>query len=67
MIAIRKATGVQHGCLDNSLRYLKLAMKFAQHANCPRLSKKIGSAIKSAGGAERHMRHRLRRTQEDVK
>ncbi len=37
------------------------ARRLSIEAGCPKLTKKIRSAIASLGGAERHLRHRLAR------
>lgn len=46
--------------LSFALQYLKAARDSAKRADCPALLRKIRSAIKSAGGAQRHMSRRIR-------
>jgi hypothetical protein len=41
---------------------LKLCLTEAKRLKCPGLARKLRSAIKSAGGAVRHMDHRAART-----
>jgi hypothetical protein len=49
-----QAANLQH-CIDS----LTNALVQAKFAGCPRLADKIRSAIKSAGGAQRHMERRI--------
>jgi hypothetical protein len=62
---IRRATVRQAQSLDFAIAKLKDALASAKNADCPSLCRKIRSAIKSAGGAARHMSHRLSRTRPD--
>lgn len=48
--------------LDGVISTLKVARDQCAEADCPSLKKKIHSAIKSAGGARRHMERRIRET-----
>jgi hypothetical protein len=60
MSALRKATEAQACALNTTMECLLMAYGYALRADCPMLAAKIRSAIKSAGGAERHMARRLR-------
>lgn len=44
--------------LDAARPCLILALRMAMRADCPSLTRKIKSALKSHEGASRHMRHR---------
>jgi len=61
MATIRAATKEQQCALDRCLAYLRMARNAAASADSPRALGKIRAAIKSAGGAKRHMQHRLNR------
>jgi hypothetical protein len=61
---IKPATPRQHRRLKDAIEYLREARKCLADAECPLSLKKVRSALKSAEGAERHMRHRRRRTME---
>ena len=47
--------------LERCIQQLELARECAALAESPKLLRRIRSALKSAGGADRHMQHRLRR------
>lgn len=64
MSRIRKASSVQVESLNRGTLLLKAALTLAKDADCPSLCRKIRSAIKSAGGAGRHMRHRMSRMED---
>jgi len=64
---IRPATPAQQDQIDAATRHLACALACAKKADSPRLAAKIRSAIKSAGGAERHLHHRMRRQEEPAK
>lgn len=61
---IRAADSSQLFHLADARKLLTQARHHAIEADCPKLTKKIRSALKSLGGAERHMGHRLRRMKE---
>lgn len=61
-MAYRPATQQHREALEITIRCLKSARDCAKKADCPGLLKKIRSAIKSAGGAERNMIGRLMHT-----
>lgn len=48
--------------LEDAIARLKLALESAKSADCPQLTKKIRSAIKSAEGAMRHIERRFQHT-----
>jgi hypothetical protein len=58
-IKLRLATIKQAESLDLCLLHLHTAKSRAQFAGCPKLTAAIQRALKSAGGAERHMARRL--------
>lgn len=59
---IRSATGHHAMQLAGCVSHLRLARDMAVEADCPRTARSIRDALKSAEGALRHMKHRLRRT-----
>lgn len=61
---IRAANWLQRQNLASAGDALREALELvdASHADCPALARKIRSALKSHGGAMRHMDHRLQRT-----
>lgn len=61
---LRPATAAQVDCAKLALDRLRDARRWAQQADSPRLVARIESAIKSAGGALRHVEGRLIRTGE---
>jgi hypothetical protein len=56
---LRPATARDQLELQAALELLKNARDRVRCLHCPRTLKKIRSAIKSAEGAQRHLRHRL--------
>ena len=56
---LRPAHVGQQRDLEHALDCLKSAREYAKSAGCPLLVRKVRSAIKSAGGAGRHMRRRM--------
>ncbi len=63
MRSLRPATADEHhAALTRALGALKQAWTYVRQADCPRTLQKVQRAIKSAEGAERHMRHRLGRS-----
>ncbi len=62
MSAIRPAKIRHQHHLNIAIERLKDARDLAIDSGCPRLAKKIRSALKSADGARRHLEHRMRRT-----
>lgn len=56
---LRPADSAHRQFLTDARHHLCMARGSAIAANCPRLTKKIRSAIASLGGAERHIRRRL--------
>ncbi len=58
---MRPATLRQMIALEHAIHALELARASAALADSPKLLGRIRSALKSAGGADRHMQHRLRR------
>jgi hypothetical protein len=62
---IRAATPAQAEALQGALEHLRKAWPLLRAADCPKALERLESTIKSADGAERHMRHRLRRWQEE--
>jgi hypothetical protein len=62
MSAIRPATCKQQDALHLALFHLRAARDELVVADCPRSVEKLRALIKSAEGAERHMRHRLQRS-----
>ena len=61
LMKIRGYKFSQQVCLAFAMSQLKAARDAARIADCPKLVRKIKSAIASAGGAQRHMDHRQRR------
>lgn len=61
---VRPAQPRDEQSLLMATRQMQDALFFARKAGCPSLAKKIGSALKSAEGARRHMRRRLARGKE---
>jgi len=61
---IKPATPQQEIYLVMAINLLRTAMDHAQKADAPRAVAAIRRALKSAEGAQRHMRHRRRRTEE---
>jgi hypothetical protein len=59
---IQPATDDQARCLRNAIGALKLARGYLKAANSPRTLARLDATLRSAGGAERHMNHRLRRS-----
>ena len=62
---IRPAISPQSDRLTRCLEALRNVRDWAIEVDCSKLMAKIRSAIKSAGGAERHLAHRLKRTNRD--
>jgi hypothetical protein len=62
--SIKPATNDNAICLANAIKALKGAREWMQAADCPKAMEALRDALKSAEGAQRHMRHRLRRTDE---
>jgi hypothetical protein len=52
---LRTVSPQEKDALRRAIADLHYALKWARRAGCPQLVKKIESAIKSAGGAQRHM------------
>lgn len=65
MTKLRPATERHLGALDIAIAALKTARLSCQQADCPSLQKKIHSAIKSAGGARRHLERRIMHTRHE--
>jgi len=63
---MRPATNDQAVHLANALELLRKARGWLTAADCPKAMGALQAAIKSAEGAQRHMRHRRRRTDEAV-
>jgi len=63
---IRPATDDQAIHLANAIKLLRKARGWLTAADCPKAMEALQAAIKSAEGAQRHMRHRRRRTEEAV-
>jgi hypothetical protein len=61
---LRPATEDEANCLKAGIDALRRARYWIKAANSPRTLARLDAAIRSAGGAERHMRHRLRKTSE---
>lgn len=59
---IRPATSYQRQAAVKSAELLAAALMCARVADCPKLCAKIRRAIASAGGAVRHVNHRLARS-----
>lgn len=59
---IRPAITPQADRLERCIALLRQARDLAIEADCPKTVRRIRLALTSAGGAERHMRHRLNRT-----
>jgi hypothetical protein len=62
MSAIRPATDLQMLQLQYALKNLRDTRECLKVADCPRALAKLLALIKSVEGAERHMRHRLQRS-----
>jgi hypothetical protein len=60
MSAPRPASPGHRATVALAIERLKQARTLAAQADCPRLVRKIHSAIKSGGGAERHLSRRIR-------
>lgn len=56
---LRPATVADAQTLKNAIIALKAARTLAKSADCPKLTAKIRSALKSAGGAWRHIERRI--------
>ena len=56
---LRPATQEQHVDLKEAVSALRTARDRMRGADCPNALRKIRGALKSAEGAERHMRRRL--------
>ena len=63
---IRPATDDQAIHPANAIKLLKKARGWMTAADCPRAMEALQAALKSAEGAQRHMRHRRRRTEEST-
>lgn len=61
---IRPATEDNRICLQNAIKAMRDARYWLRAANSPRTLARLEATIRSAGGAERHMSHRIRRTNE---
>jgi hypothetical protein len=59
---IRPATHAQLDQVRTAIRKLREARNLLTQAHCPRATQYVRRALASAGGAERHIHHRLRRT-----
>jgi len=58
---LRPATFSDAQNLEDAIIALKRARNLSKSAGCPKLTAKIRSALKSAGGAWRHIERRIRR------
>lgn len=63
---IQPANALHSSALHHGLIHLQRARHFLKIAECPVAARAVTRAIKSAEGAERHMRHRLRVTAETL-
>lgn len=61
---MRPATDANLHQLRLAIKYLRMARFALQHADCPKTLRRVRLALTSAGGAERHMLHRIGRTHE---
>lgn len=59
---IRPATTYQKRAAEHAEQLLRDALVCARAAQCPRLIRRIQLAVTSAGGAVRHVNHRVSRT-----
>lgn len=59
---IRSANETQATLLRDAIEHLKRARGCLKLANCPKTLQRVRLALTSAGGAERHLSHRLSRT-----
>lgn len=62
---IRSATETQATLLRDAIEHLKRARGCLKLANCPKTLRRVRLCLTSAGGAERHMSHRVSRTKPD--
>lgn len=61
---LKPATAQQEIYLTMAVNLLRIARDHAERSGSPRAVAAIRRALKSAEGAQRHMRHRRRRTEE---
>lgn len=59
---IKPATWDQAANVEMALADLRSARARLKAADCPQAARKVRSALKSADGALRHVRHRLQRS-----
>ncbi|MDO7837605.1 hypothetical protein Q4610_21465 [Sphingobium sp. HBC34] len=63
MSAIRPATEQDATAILTSIDCLREARNLLRQAGASKAARAVATAMKSAQGAERHVRHRIRRTQ----
>lgn len=59
MAKLRPATDTQAAHIDWAIERLRMAVADLKVADCPKTLAKVRAALKSAEGAQRHMRRRI--------
>ncbi len=65
MRTIRPATAIGAAQIESALMRLRHARRLLRFADCPRAVRAVSIALKSVEGAQRHMRHRVARMEQN--